>query len=448
MGGNNSIVREKLDSLRQDIVKLFRTGLFSILSSNILAKVCATLGSILVVRMLSKADYGFYTRVINDYLMIFMLNDFGCSVAMVQFRGEHFEDRKLRDAYFVEPFKMAVLFSLLVGLLILLSPLYFPYSDALEAGTTRLLFLLPLVTVVNSFILNNLLSLSENGKYAGLYFAQTFLQYLFLVIGSYCYGRTGAVLSGYAFNLALLVVGIILSGNRLRFDWKAKVLSGDLKLSFLKFALSAQFNNTINELLNIFDIFMLGQIIADDTVVAGYKVAATIPRSLRYVSTSITSYALPYFARNIGNTDWVRKNAAKMIAGCTAFCGAITAGAIVLARPVVVLVFGEAYSSSVPCFIILMISFFFTGSFHMPAANVIFSQHKVKVNIVITVIANIANCLLDYVMIKRSGAIGAAIATCLVSVIASVLAVAFMIVVLRSDANAHTVCERNREDVD
>jgi len=436
-------LKQRTASLRQDIINISRTGLIFVILANVLAKICATLGSIFIVRVLTESDYGFYARVINDYSMIYILEDFGCRVAMMQFRGENFKDKRLRDAYFVEPFRMALLFGLAVGTIILVSPLFYPYGSTEEAVTTQMLALVPVLTIANYFLIYNLVTLSENRKYAGLYFCQTFLQYSFLVAGAFFYGKTGAVLSGYAYNIVLLAIAVIVSKKELHFDWRSKVLDKAQKLAFLKFAVGAQLNNTINDLLSIFDIFMLGRIITDDTVIAGYKVAATIPISLRYVSTSIMTYASPYFARNIDNISWVRKNAAKMIAGCTLFCGAITAAAIALARPIIILVFGEVYSGSVKCFIILMIAYFFAGSFQIPAANVIFTQHKVKVNIIITVIANIANCLLNYYLIKRSGAVGAAVATCSVSILASVLAMVSMIMVIRTrEAETSKVMDR------
>lgn len=55
--------------LRNFAGKLFRIGFFSVFFSNVLCKVLTFIGGMIIVRVLSKGDYGAYSYVINCYGM-------------------------------------------------------------------------------------------------------------------------------------------------------------------------------------------------------------------------------------------------------------------------------------------------------------------------------------------------------------------------------------------
>lgn len=413
---------KRLQMLLENLKKLARSGFFPVFLSNVIAKACALLGSIVLVRILPKADYGLYTGVMNSFTMLFLMNDFGCNVAMMQFRSENHRDERLMDAYFSEPLRYGLIFSSISSLLIFFSPLFYPFKQAEIAQMTRQLCALPLLQTLNAFVISNLRVLLENKRFSIVNFSQTFFQYLFLILSASFFGVRGAVLSNYAINLATLAVGLLLSGKRFHVDLRSHALSIKQKKEFLKYALVSQFNNSIGALLNLFDVFLIGIIIINNEILSSYKVASTIPQALMFIPNSILVFAIPYFARNLRDSQWVRSNTSKLLLGCITINGAITLLGILLSPLLLPIVFGNTYADSVPVFNILMVSFFFTGSFHIPAANVIYTQHHVKTNLVITLISNAANCVFDVVLIRGYGSIGAAYATCLVSIIASMTA--------------------------
>ena len=78
-----------------------------------------------------------------------------------------------------------------------------------------------------------------------------------------------------------------------------------------------------------------------------------------------------------------------------------------------------------------MAGYFFSATFQTPSQNIIYTQRKVRVNLIITVLSGIANCFLDVFLILRYGSIGAAWATTLVHVIKSALCFGYMCCHLR-----------------
>ena len=145
-----------------------------------------------------------------------------------------------------------------------------------------------------------------------------------------------------------------------------------------------------------------------------------------FIPNSILIYAGPMFARNRNNRLWVHKNYNKIIGGCFLINVIITVSGIAVAPLLVSIIYGNKYMDAVPCFRILMIDYFFTGTLRIPSANIIYTQHKVKINLMITIVSNIVNCILDILLIKRYGSIGAAVATLTVSIVASAIAFGYM----------------------
>ena len=68
-----------------------------------------------------------------------------------------------------------------------------------------------------------------------------------------------------------------------------------------------------------------------------------------------------------------------------------------------------------------MVSYFFSGSFRVLFGNILFIIHKVKVNLIIGIIDALANIVLDIVLIRKWGSVGAAYATLIITILSSLL---------------------------
>ena len=84
----------KLKSLIKgiDLKKLRSTGFFSIFLSTIISKVLVFFGGIIVVKILSKTDYGVYSYVLNIVAILSLMGDFGATSAAMQFMLEKNND--------------------------------------------------------------------------------------------------------------------------------------------------------------------------------------------------------------------------------------------------------------------------------------------------------------------------------------------------------------------
>ena len=408
-----------------------RTGFFSVFFSQVLCKVLTFIGGMVIVRILSKSDYGAYTYVLNCYGMLMLLGDLGCCVAVMQFCNENYADPQKFDAYFTYGLKRAMLFSLFTSFLLLVSPLFYPFKTAEAARLTRMLCLMPVLGTASNLLQVNLRIRLENTRFAAVNFFQTFIHYLVILPLSYWFGITGAIFSNYVIQILVLLFSLAVSRKLLHFSWRNDVLALREKWNFLKLAVGSQLNNGTSQALMLLDVCLIGVIIGSDEVISSYKVATTIPTALSFIPNAIMTYANPYFARNIQNRSWVRRSYFKLTLGCAAGNLIITLGGILSAFWVIPLIFGRQYEDAVSCFIVLMIGYFFSASFQVLSQNIIYTQRKVRVNIIITFLSGVSNCVLDAVLIFNYGSIGAALATTLVHVINSALCVGYLCFYLR-----------------
>lgn len=404
-----------------------KPGLASVLVSHAACKMLGFIGGMIVVRVLSKDEYGSYTYVMNCYGMLMLLNDCGCSVAALQFCNENYRDGERMRGFFSYGYSRGMAFGLLTSLLILLCPAFYPFKTGEAAALTRLLCLMPPLTITNSFLLLSCRLRLQNGRYAWIQFLSTFVHYASILPLAYLFGVRGAVLSNYLIALLTLLLSAALARENLPLFHGGAVIGAGERKGFLRLAFATQLNNGIDQALVLLDIFLIGLIIGGNLTISSYKVASTLPAALSFVPQAVMIYAVPYFARNNTDPAWVRSGYRKLLLYGALLNAAITLSMIAVGPWLLPLLFGAQYADALPCFTVLMLGYFFSATFRVPSANVIYTQHKVKVNILITILTGLANIVLDIGFILKLGSLGAAAATALAHVVASALSFGYML---------------------
>ena len=403
------------------LAKLKDTGFFSIFSASVVCKILSFLGGMIIVRVLSKGDYGQYTYIMNCYGIITIMADLGCSMAALQSCNESHNSIEKSDAFFVYGYTRGILFSVFTSAIILVSPVFYPFKSSEAANLTQLLFLMPIIKTTYSFATVNLRIRLENGKYALVNVFHSFITYLVIVPLSYYIGIVGAVVSEYIINICAVIFCILISRSCLSFHNNKKIVSKKEKKDFIKLAVGTQLNTGLDTFLSMLDIFLIGIFVANLEILSSYRVASTIPLALAFIPVTLMVYVVPYFARNKSDIKWVYTYCKKLTLGCAIGNGIITLTLILVSPVIIPLLFGVQYTDSILCFCILMIGYFFSGTFRVPSANIIYTQRKVRVNIVITVATGIVKCIASIFLIYNYGSVGAAVATSLAHCVNGVL---------------------------
>lgn len=414
-----------LNKAKASVKRLTEAGFFSIFLTNILIKVVGLVGNILLVRILSKSAYGTYGYITNAYSILIILADMGTSITAVQLCSEAHRTPERQNAIFSLAFRYSMLFNLVSSGLVLFSGLFYPYQTETAGLYTASLFLLPVISNVNRFILSNAQIRMENKLYARINLFESLIRYLILLPLSCFFSFRGALYSDYVIQLCVMCFGLCQSRSVLKLRAPESCLGPSDKRTFFRLSFSSALNNIISNSLVLLDVFLLGIFVSNMDVIASYKVASNIPLALMFIPSSVEVFMMPHFARHREDFRWVRKNYRLTLAALSLFNLCVCGGGILLGPWIIKLLYGTQYTDAAVCFSILLLGYFFS-SIRAVSHIAIYSQRKVQVNILVTLFSNLLNILLDILLIRKYASIGAAIASSAVNLLAALVMVLYL----------------------
>ncbi|MCM3386848.1 oligosaccharide flippase family protein [Ureibacillus chungkukjangi] len=416
--------------MNKKLRELKSKGFFHIFGANVINKVIQFSSGIILVRILSKEQFGLFTYAENIIMFFILFASLGVDAGLLQY-GSESEDNKKRNEFFRYSLKIGISFNFLISILILLfSNLV---SLNIEGANTILgyMFLLPLLMGLFQLIQIYFRVSLENKKFSSLSTVNTFLIFILTVLGAYYFEVIGVVIFKYFAYIISAIFGIFLFRKELKGIIGAVVLPKPVKKEFIKFSLISALNNGIAKLLYILDIFLIGLIIADETIIAAYKTATLIPFALNFIPSSIVTFIYPYFARNNNNKSWIKKNYIKLVKYLFLINLLITSFLIVFAPFIINLLFGKEYHDALVPFIILSIGYFIAGTFRIPTGNVLLMIKEVKFNMYLAIATGLINIILDIILIINFGSVGAAITTVSIFIISSIVSVFYLLYKLK-----------------
>lgn len=420
--------------MKNQLQKFFQTGFFHIFFSNVGNRVFQFLISIFIVRILSRELYGAWAYANNILNFLLLVDGLGVAAGVLQFCSSE-EDHLRKAAYFRYAIQVGRKANLIIILLFLaiLSVIDIPVS-----GSRAILFyliLIPLFTVHFQSMLSYLRSYLLNQHFSYLNSLNTFLFLLFVIVGGMTYGIPGLIGGRYLSLMLTLLAGFIIVKRLNLLPPIQEELSPHQKKEFLSYSVSAMLTNAISSLLYLVDTFLVGWILKEEILVGEYQVATIIPYALNFIPLSVMMYFYPYLARKKENFNYIKKQFNRIQYFGGLFNGFLSIILILFSEFVIQYVFGTQYRSSVVPFRILVVGYFITATFRIPAGNVLASMNKINVNLAISVISGVLNILLDIWFIKNYGIAGAAIATLIVFILSSVLNNVYLYYLLSGKTN-------------
>lgn len=417
-----------LARVRVRIEALTRGGLFHILGAATLNKLLAMVSSIILVRLLAKAEYGQYAYALNVVGFFLVFNGLGAVSAVLQLCSEEYSNHAKRLAYYVYGTRLGILADIFIvgalGVTAAFVPLAVPGSNLLVG----LLALFPLLALVYELKLTWLRVVRDNQEYALMTNLQTVLNVSLTVLGAYLAGPVGVIAGQYMGMLATLVVLLLRSRPLPR---HLVPLRPKERRIFHKIATVSALNNGVGEAMTLIGTFLVGALLLSADDVADYKVATTIPFALMFLPGAVMIYVYPHFAQHRKKRAWTSRRYKQLTLGAIVIYGLMVVLLWALARPLVTLVFSERYLSAVGAFRVLLLGFFANAVFRQPAANLLVTQRRLGVNLVNGVVSIIVNVVSSLILIPRFGILGAALAWSGTVSAGAVLATVAYIVTLR-----------------
>lgn len=418
-----------MEKVLPKIKTLFRTGFFHIFGSSVINKIIAFMSSVVLVRILTKAEYGVFTYAWNIYSIILIFNGMGIESGVLQVSSEHSGDTEFGDRASNYGIRYGVKFDLILVAIILLIGLFAPLKIEASREILCMLCLLPMSQILFQMTTTYLRAQKRNQEFARLTVLNTALIFVVSAGCAFIFREKGLVFGYYAAYLSSFAVGFLI--YHVRIFNNSESLEDRERKGLLKIAAISMVNSGLSQLMYLLDVFVLGIVDPQETLLASYKVATMIPSALAFIPLALITYLYPYFAEQRGDGNWCLKRYKQILLGLgglnLVISGILFAGAPLIIR----LLFGEQYLDAVPVFRILSVNYFFSGTFRILSGNLLVTQRKLKFNLLVAIVSSLTNVVADYFFIQWWGSIGAALATVLVVFVSSVLSTIYLIYTFR-----------------
>lgn len=418
--------------IKDYVDKARKLGVLEYVISDIVQKVMVLVGGFVIVRILTKEDYGIYTYVLNIFNMLYLLGDFGISTSVLQHASVHYADEIKKKAYIQYGSQVICLVSVILICLMGGVSFFYPFRTEESRRLFRLLILLPIFNNEIQYLRHIMRVELRNKEYAGINVASTAIHYISLICFALIMGLDGAVISVYPEVIIVLIIYIVTIKPRMTY-YGYGFLTKEEKKAFWKYALSIQVNQTLFTLLECIDIYCLGVVGVNVNSIAEYKVSSTIPTALYFVPKSVMFFMVPLMGRKKGDIAWTKATFQKMVAANAAVCTLIAIGFAGFSRFVIRLIYGEQYMESITCYLILLVGFVVYAVLQSPASSVLSVQEKVNIVMFASIAGAVVNILLNICLIHAIGSAGAAVATVLSHMFVGCILTIYLIFFLKKE---------------
>ena len=411
-------------NIKEEIKKLKNKGAFHIIVGNFITKFVSFFGSIFLVRFLSKSEYGILSYYENFVSYLIILSGCGLVSGVLRYMVllPTTEEKK---KCFIYALRRGSYWNLLLVLLGMILMVFYPhpqtFSDFFYIGILLVLGI-PFIYLIN-VSLSALRALFAHKQYAVISFVTSSLLIIARVIGAMLNGGVEAV------TLAKIIVEIICALCCVLYLWKkyfGNVRCINIEEKIIKKMNTYSFQMMLTDgLWAIFmlnDLFLLGQFSGSETVVADYKVAYVIPANLSIITSAVGVFVAPYFTKyeNEGSGKWVREKTILVLKITGSIMAIASITCFILAKPLIVFLYGKEYLSAVPVMQVLLLASFFNNGIRATIANILSAIGIQKLNLYIASGGMLMQVILDIYLIPVLGGLGVAYSSVIVYMFMSV----------------------------
>lgn len=417
------------------IKDLLNGGFFHILGSSFINKCIAFLSNIVLVRLLTKSDFGVFTNAFNIFFIVYLFSGFGITSGLLYFCSKNMAQEEKQKYY-----HFGLIFGLGTEIVLSIALVCYAFWGNVGIEETRIFLLalagLPFAAYIFDFLSIILRAEKENKKYSLLLNIHSTLYAALAIVGAIMGGILGTIIGRYLSYIIAGVIGVKYCKPYYSFNNHSKLDPMQAK-DLTKYSIKAGTTSALNVLLYRLDVAIIAIVVADASILASYKIGTTLPENLNFIPQCMMVYYVPLFVQNIENVEWIKRKTKEIYL----FVGAVSLflGGILLLFPkqIITILWGEMYLDAVPCMRILAVSFIILSTFRITSTNILLSLKRAGFTMIVSLVVGVVNIVLDVVLTISYGSIGAAYATLIVTLIAAVLSFPYVIYIIYSGKAAY-----------
>ena len=400
-----------------------------VLAANIFSYFIAFSGSVIFVRLLGKTEFGLYTFAFGIVSLFLLVNGFGAAAGVLQYVSRAKSEQE-RLGYLHFAFKSGALFNLLISLLIIGYALLIPLPMPRARPILLAMALFPVGRLYIDIFQAYLRATQQNKLQARFLIVNNCVLLAANVIGIACFKLYGLVYFTYIGYLLMFVIS----------SWKFKLPNlfshaGEFKINvrqFVSYSFFTTLSNAFSGLLFVLDTIIISYIVKDPQLLATYRVATIIPFAINFIPNLAVNYYYPEFAKNAHNPSQIRKLARFVAKRMFIFSAVVSLSLILLAKPLLLLIFGNSYADSVVPFQIISFGYWIIATFRTVNGNILAALGKAKLSFYLTFVILLVNIAVTYWMVAKYSIVGAASAIVLMYTFSSLVGYFTLKIVLRT----------------
>jgi len=407
-----------MQALKNYSLKVISSGFLPVFFANIFSYFVAFCGSVFYARLLGTYEFGIYSFAYNIISFFLLVNGFGAASGVLQFVSRA-KDSATQLSYLKYSITLGISFNCLLSIIIFI---YAMCTNLPLPGMRHILIAMAFFPIGRLYIdvfQSYLRASGQNQLFAKFAISSNSIILILNVLGIYVAGLVGLVFATYLSYVSVILMATMV--YKLPNIFRIKRLALDKK-EFVSYSVYATVGNAFAQILFILDILILGYIIKDARVVAIYKIATIIPFALNFIPGIISIFFYPDFAKNTHDLVYVKQLHQKIQRGMLVFSILVSLVLIIIAKPLIIFIFGPEYIKSVPPFQILTFGFWIVATFRTINGNILASLGKARVAMKINLFIVFINISLTYILVTYYGIIGAAIGVVAIYILASIIA--------------------------
>lgn len=383
-----------------------------------------------ITRMLSKAEYGLWSFVLNQYSYLGLISGLGLLSGAFQFGVEN-RNKQKEFEYYRYCLQVGTIIDTLLVFAVLVATFFVDFK--LDGAQIYLRGYIPILLL--EYILNLLLTVLRSEDRIPEY-AKILNQNTILIAAGTCGGAflgvPGIIVGKYVAYMISIWQVIAKTRDEVRQIFHAKTLKWPETKPLWHYSLFVGATSTMNCLLYLLDVSMIAELLGDPLQIATYKVATLIPTALSFIPNSVIVAILPNIVQHNKDTIWLKTNLRKTFVGMGGFNFLLCFALFVLSPVVIWILSGEQYLPAVPAFRILTISYFFDGTFRLFSTNILAALRHVNYGLFLSIASLLCDIVFNHLFIRTYGMIGAAYATLDTVIVSAILAFGYLLWVLCS----------------
>lgn len=414
------MIKKLLTKLRQ----YANEGLFHIFGSRVISQVGGLISSMVVIRFLEKTQYGHYVSAYNAYSYPAIFVGLGMTNVVMQYCSENVSEGR-KNAIYRHTFWTGNWANILVAIVTAGLALWkFRAGQPAVALYLLLMCGLPFINYADSYFQSVLRVKQKNQVFSYANIAYSVVLLVGNIVLTKLFDIPGLIYSRYlAFFTSSMICAVVLYRNRFFAGFKdpAAKLERAEKKNVNSYAFICAITNFTSIVLTLLDVTCLDLVLGDATVLADYNVAATIPSACTFVPSCLMMFFYPKLVGAISDGKKEGRSYIFQLAKVYAVVNGLVYLCLAVFAPLIIwIIYGQKYMNVVGLFEILSLNYLAYCVRNL-MGNVIAAIKKVKVNLVFSVVSGVLNICLNLLLIPWLGAMGASIATLIVTITVAVL---------------------------